>query len=351
MADTKILLTGATGYIGGAILDSLLDQEYITLNKSNITVLVRGEKNAQVFASKGVTTMLFNSLDDTDVLAEAASQHDIVIHAASGFHTLSARALVLGLAQRKKETGKEVFYIHTSGTSNVADRPLTKKYTEANYPLSDKEINVFEYEKRRDEEVPYAQRTSDVVVTELGKEYGVKTYILMSPSIYGIASSPLHEFCHTPKLIRLSLELGQAPVVGDGSAIWDHAHIIDVARVYKLVVAKIFEGADIPNGKNGIYFIQQAEHSWRELSQMVADAGVAAGALKTNELRSLSLKEAADSLAGGRTLLGEIGWASNSRTRGGLARELGWAPKKTEEDWKNHAAEDWKNILASIENA
>jgi hypothetical protein len=38
----------------------------------------------------------------------------VVIHAASGFHTLSARALILGLAQRKQDTGKEVYYIHVS---------------------------------------------------------------------------------------------------------------------------------------------------------------------------------------------------------------------------------------------
>ncbi|RFU26460.1 hypothetical protein B7463_g9895, partial [Scytalidium lignicola] len=351
MADTKILLTGATGYIGGAILDALLDEDYVTLNRSNITCLVRGEKNAKAFASKGVNTVLFNSLDNTEVLANVASQHDIVIHAASGFHTLSARALLLGLAQRKKKTGKEVYYLHTSGTSNVGDRPLTKEYIETRFPLSDKEINIYEYEKMRDETVPYAQRTSDVVVTEVGQEYGVKTYILMSPSIYGIASSPLHEFSHTPKLIRLSLELGQAPVVGDGSAIWDHAHITDVARVYKLIVAKILEGADIPNGKNGTYFIQQGEHSWRELSQRVAEAGVALGALKTTELRSLTIQEGAEKLAGGRSLLGEIGWASNSRTRGVLARELGWEPKKTRADFENHAIEDWKNILADIQKA
>ena len=88
--------------------------------------------------SRGVKPILFNSLDETDVLACVASEHDgkitliigiffsdlslllnlpltdsvVVIHAASGFHTLSARALILGLAQRRKQTGKEVHYIH-----------------------------------------------------------------------------------------------------------------------------------------------------------------------------------------------------------------------------------------------
>jgi hypothetical protein len=36
----------------------------------------------------------------------------VVIHTASGFHTASARALILGLGERKKETGNKVHYIH-----------------------------------------------------------------------------------------------------------------------------------------------------------------------------------------------------------------------------------------------
>jgi hypothetical protein len=40
----------------------------------------------------------------------------VVIHTASGFHTRAAKALVLGLRQRKKVTGQEVYYFHVSQT-------------------------------------------------------------------------------------------------------------------------------------------------------------------------------------------------------------------------------------------
>jgi nucleoside-diphosphate-sugar epimerase len=199
----------------------------------------------------------------------------------------------------------------TSGTSNIADRPISKTFSEPNYPLSD-ENDIFSYLKSRDSAVPYAQRTSDIVVTEVGNEYGVKTYILMSPSLYGIGTDPLHEFCHTPTLIRKSLLIGNTPVVGDGAGNWDNLHILDMARAYKLVLSKILSGAgaDIPNGKDGIYFLQDGHHTWLELSQMVANAGFKAGALKSIELKHLNLKEAASLLAGGKYLLAEIGWAS-----------------------------------------
>ena len=161
-------------------------------------------------------------------------------------------------------------------------------------------------------------------MTEIGLEVGVKTYILMSPFIYGTSSDPLHEFCQTPKLIRLSLELGQTPLVGDGSATWDDVHIIDVARLYKLVLAKILDGVEIPNGKKGIYFVQSGSHSWMELSQRVAEAGFALGALKTTALRSISLDESAEKLAGGSALIGEIACASKYVSPS-ILKNLCWA--------------------------
>jgi nucleoside-diphosphate-sugar epimerase len=191
----------------------------------------------------------------------------------------------------------------------VADRPITKQYIESEYPFSDK-ADIFSYLKKRDVDVPYAQRASDVVVTETGLEFGVKTYILMMPSIYGIGTSPLHEFCHVPILIRAALKLGKVPVVGDGSGIWDRVHINDVAGCYEFVLNQILVGQDVPSGKEGIFFVETGEHSWRELSQRIAEAGVAIGGLKTTELLSISLDEAAETLGRGWRLIAEIGWAS-----------------------------------------
>lgn len=331
-------------YSGGAVLDSLLTDDFIRVNKSNISALTRASGAASVKA-KGLEPIIFNSLDDTDVLAELASQHDgekartlniqVLLLTCRSCHPLCfglPYPLCTSLGIRscaEKETDRQRRLLHprkflsayylgstayspkTSGTSNIADRPISKTFSELNYPLSDKD-DMFSYLKNRDSAVPYAQRTSDVVVTEVGVEYGVKTYIMMSPSLYGIGTDPLHEFCHTPILVRKSILLGNTPVVGDGSGSWDNLHVLDMARAYKLVLSKILSGAgaDIPHGKDGVYFLQDGNHTWLELAQMVAKAGVEAGALKTTELKKLSLEEATRILTGGRNLLAEIGWAS-----------------------------------------
>lgn len=38
--------------------------------------MVRGEDKAKALANLGVNTLLFNGLDETEVLAEAANEHD-----------------------------------------------------------------------------------------------------------------------------------------------------------------------------------------------------------------------------------------------------------------------------------
>jgi len=60
---------------GGSILAQLLESKF-DLSKYPISVLVRGEDKAQVLLDKGVTPILFNSLDESDVLQKAASEHD-----------------------------------------------------------------------------------------------------------------------------------------------------------------------------------------------------------------------------------------------------------------------------------
>ncbi len=98
--------------------------------------------------------------------------------------------------------------------------------------------------------------------------------------------------------------------MGEGAGVWDHVHVEDVAGCYEVILNRILVGEEVPSGKEGVFFVQAGEHSWREISQRVAEAGVAVGALEMEELVALSLDEAAEMLAGGWRLLGEIGWAS-----------------------------------------
>jgi hypothetical protein len=131
----------------------------------------RTDEYHQTFRSLGINAILFVSLEDSAVIKQAASQHDIVIHMANSFHTPSAIAIIHGLAERAKRTAREVHLIHTSGTSNLSDQPITGNYLEpVPKEWSDKPDDVFAYENLREGLQVYAQRTTEIAVVEAGLE-------------------------------------------------------------------------------------------------------------------------------------------------------------------------------------
>ncbi|PWI72419.1 NAD dependent epimerase/dehydratase family protein [Purpureocillium lilacinum] len=350
MGSTKLLITGATGYIGGSVLSTLLASSNPQIKDLSISALVRKPEHAELLKKKGVNGIVFPGLDDFEAVRKAASQHDIVINSALAFHPKAAEAIIEGLAERQKETGKPAYLIHTSGTSSLGDRPITGTYTET-HVFSDEADDIYAYERRREDLEKYPQRTTDLVVLEKGEAAGVKTYILMSPTIYGIGSGLFNRTSiQIDAIMRAAKRQGFTSVMGPGKAQWDHVHIEDLTQLYELVLAKLLRGGDeaaaLPSNKKGVYFNETGHHTWREVSERVARSGREAGFLPTDEVREQSLAVAAEAF-GGKTLpaeFAELGFASHSRTRADLARKIGWAPTKTRRDFEESFAEEWKVI-------
>jgi nucleoside-diphosphate-sugar epimerase len=220
--------------------------------------------------------------------------HDIVIHTATGMHTSSAIALIRGLALRKKETGKEMCYIHTSGTSHLGDKSISGGYLEPRSRVFSDEEDIYSYLKKREAVEIYAQRTTDIAVVETGKETGVKTHILMSPTIYGFCPGAYNiQSIQIPTLMRSALKLGHAEVIGEGAGEWDHVHIADMANLYELFLTKILEGADVPFGEKGIFFSGTGRGSWYDVASKAGKAGFELGVLDTAEPKSITLAVAA----------------------------------------------------------
>ena len=104
----KVFVTGAAGFIGGSIATALVKAGH------QVTGLVRSTDQEQEMLALGITPVL-GSLDDSDVLAQQASQADAVINAASSDHRGAVEALIKAL----RGTGK--VFLHTSGSSIVGD--------------------------------------------------------------------------------------------------------------------------------------------------------------------------------------------------------------------------------------
>jgi uncharacterized protein YbjT (DUF2867 family) len=107
----RILVTGATGFIGGSVLDRLLAHP----DRSSFEIISfsrDAEKAQKLEAQFGVKTVL-GSLDDVQKIEDAAAEADLVINMADVDHLPAAQAILRGLKHRYEATGKASALIHT----------------------------------------------------------------------------------------------------------------------------------------------------------------------------------------------------------------------------------------------
>jgi nucleoside-diphosphate-sugar epimerase len=140
----------------------------------------------------------------------------------------------------------------------------------------------------------------------------VHTYLIMSPTIYGLGSGRFNRSSiQLPILIRSALKTGRVSVLGPGSGAWDAVHIDDLVLLYELLLAKVLNGdQDVPSGKKGIFFSETGDYTWLQLAEGLAKAMKKQGLIETDEPKHLALKEAADLWAGGNESYVELGFAS-----------------------------------------
>lgn len=94
------------------MLSRLLNSSDEIINSLSITTLVREENQAKVREENGTKSVVLpRGLDDTEGLTKLASQFDVVLHTATGFHPESAEALIAGLAMRGSRGGFEPVFI------------------------------------------------------------------------------------------------------------------------------------------------------------------------------------------------------------------------------------------------
>jgi uncharacterized protein YbjT (DUF2867 family) len=82
MSKTTIFYTGATGYIGGAVLEKLIGDEAFA-----ITALVRNADKARKLNDLGIETIVA-SLQDHDTLTTAAANAEVTIHTVGTYDSI-----------------------------------------------------------------------------------------------------------------------------------------------------------------------------------------------------------------------------------------------------------------------
>jgi len=203
----RVFVTGATGFVGSAVVRELLDSGHQVLG------LARSDESAAQLTKAGAAVHR-GSLEDLDALRAGASAADGVIH--TGFiHDFSnyGASVVTDLNAVKT----------LIGALSGSDRPFV---------LS----SVMSHGRTEDDvpdpaERPDLPRLPAEVTALASAARGVRASVIRLPQVHGEGD---HAF--VPAVIGIARAKGVSAYVGDGSTRWAAVHRDDAAVLYRLAL-------------------------------------------------------------------------------------------------------------------
>jgi nucleoside-diphosphate-sugar epimerase len=239
----RVFVTGATGYIGSAVVRELLGAGHQAVG------LARSDAASEALTAAGADVHR-GSLEDHDSLREGVVAADGVIHLA--FNNVSERtnfaaslqadlAAVETIGAALEDSGRP--FAVTSGTAVLSG--LGRLGTE---------------EDAADSAVPRGGSENATIALA---ERGVRSSVVrLAASVHGEGDTA----GFVPSLIGIARAQGVSGFVGDGSNRWPAVHRADAARLFRLAVESAPAGSRLHGaGEEGVPFREIAEVIGRHL--------------------------------------------------------------------------------------
>lgn len=275
----RVFVTGATGFIGSAVVQELLGAGHQVLG------LARSEQAAQALAAAGAESHR-GALDDLNSLRRGAAAADGVVHLAfiHDFSQYAAagetdRRAIEALGETLKGTGQPL--VVTAGLAGFAlGRPATEQ------------------------DVPAAGlRHSEQVALALAAQGVHASVVRLAPSVHDAG-----DYGFLPTLIDIARTQGTAAYVGEGLNRWAAVHRRDAAHLFRLV---------LEHGAAGACY-----HDAADEGVPLRDIAAVIGRHLRLPVVSKSAEQAADHFGWMARFVGMDAPASSARTQ----QQLGWQP-------------------------
>ncbi|HTV93733.1 MAG TPA: SDR family oxidoreductase [Verrucomicrobiae bacterium] len=232
----RIFVTGATGFVGWAVVKELLGAGHQVLGLARSDASVASLMTAGADVQRG-------DLDDLDSLTRGAQVCDAVIHTAfkhDFFRAPSPEEFAAGFIAAAETdrraiealgavlAGSHRPLVTTSGTAGVAPGRLATEDDAAE---------------------PVGRGATEAVVLAMASQEIRSSVVRLSPSVHGEGDH--HGF--VPILINIARARGASGYVDDGANRWSAVHRLDAAVLFRLAVEKAPAGSRLHGvGDEGI---------------------------------------------------------------------------------------------------
>ncbi|HEY4381856.1 MAG TPA: SDR family oxidoreductase [Acidobacteriaceae bacterium] len=213
----RVFLTGATGFIGSALVPELLAAGHQVLG------MARSDAGAQSLTAAGAQVHR-GDLNDLESLRTGAAQADAVIHTAF-IHDFSKFQEVCDIDRRAIETlgsaleGTNRPLIITSGTAMVKSAS-GKPATEDDQPSSALPRDA-------------SEKAADAMAAR-----GINVSVMRLPQVHDTVKQGLVTYS-----VAIAREKGVSAYIGDGTNRWPASHVSDTTRLYRLALENAAPGA------------------------------------------------------------------------------------------------------------
>jgi nucleoside-diphosphate-sugar epimerase len=215
----RVFLTGATGFIGSAIVPELVSAGHQVLG------LTRSDAGAQSLIAAGAGVHR-GSLEDPESLRSGAAQSDGVIHCAFDHSAFGAsdfskftevceqdRRAIESLGDALRGSDRPLVITSGTGMGNaVPGQPATEDHFDPNHPNP--------------------RRLSEIAGAAV-LERGVSVSVVRLPQVHNTVKQGLITYA-----VQVAREKAASAYIGEGLNRWPAAHVLDVARLYRLALEK-----------------------------------------------------------------------------------------------------------------
>ncbi|CAE6339660.1 unnamed protein product [Rhizoctonia solani] len=315
----SIFLLGATGYVGGSLLVTLL-KEYPS---ANISVLLRNSQSAEAVKSVSPdrVKIVLGSHSETSAIETEVEKADLTINAADCDNLELTRSIINGF---KKRSQKGIL-IHTSGSAVVLAEGGTGPFVGK---IDERGNKIWDDTKTEDlRAIPSSamHRPVDIAILEAHDNGIMDAYIICPGLIYGPGIGPVKTTSiQIPFFLQVFLRRRQAYFAGEGTNIWCNIHIQDLIQIYTHVISHAFSSVGSStkvDAYNNYYFAASSEDAIKAIAESMATVLYKKGLVDSPHAQSLSSEDPDGKLLA--LYLGHTSRAVSVRAKG-----LGWSPKE-----------------------